>query len=176
MCLLCSFLRRHFMGKPSATSWKVGCFWAWTPTTFIETKRKQNQNNFLAVQCPPINCISTTRMALTNIAVTLWTKHNRVVHHWCSNQVSIILILESQSGQTIHKLTKHTEKVKHVSFYTCTTILYCTPGITFLAYLGDDVFMEFQLQRINFLFLSSFRTAMFKNILKKTKEYACSEK
>ena len=92
------------------------------------------------------------------------------------NQVSIILILESQSGQTIHKLTKHTEKVKHVSFYTCTTILYCTPGITFLAYLGDDVFMEFQLQRINFLFLSSFRTAMFKNIIKKRKEYACSEK
>ena len=92
------------------------------------------------------------------------------------NQVSIILILESHSGQTIHKLTKHTEKVKYVSFYTCTTILYCTPGITFLAYLGDDVFMEFQLQRINFLFLSSFRTAMFKNIIKKRKEYASSEK
>ena len=52
-----------------------GCFWAWTPTTFIETKGKQNQNNFLAVQCPPINCISTARMALTNKAVTLWTKH-----------------------------------------------------------------------------------------------------
>lgn len=69
----------------------------------------------------------------------------------------------------MHKLTKHTEKVKHVSLYTCKTILYCTPGITFLAYLWDNVFMEFQIQGINFLFLSSFCAAIFKNIIRKEK-------